>query len=105
MPIIDWRMRRHFGPARVRVSCAYIGLRDWEVVLSDNTILNFGMALMEEGTPDSVDHPDPSCRERSNPFSELNYQDALRFAKWMNKPAGALERVVSWWRRWWAGCK
>lgn len=105
MPIIDWRMRRHFGPARVRVSYALKGLRDWEVVLADKTVICFGMALMMAEIPDSVDHPDPSHRERRNPYSELNYRDALRFAEWINKPAGILERVVSRWRRWWAGCR
>lgn len=105
MPVIDWRTRRHFGPARVRVSCAPHGIRDWEVVLADNTVLCFGMALMRAEVPDSVDHPDPSRRERRNPYSELHYRDALRFAEWINKPAGALERVVSWWRRRRAGCK
>lgn len=105
MPVIDWRVRRHLGPARVRVSRALRGLRDWEVVLVDNTVICFGMALMRAEVPDSVDHPDPSRREWRNPYSELHYQDALRFAAWINKPAGILERVVSWWRRWWAGCK
>lgn len=105
MLIIDWRARRHFGPARVRVSYALQGLRDWEVVLADNTIICFGSALMRAEIPDSVEHPDPSCRERRNPYSELHYKDALRFAEWVNKPAGVLERVVSWWRRRRAGCK
>ena len=104
MPIIDWRMRRRLGPARVQVSCALQGLRDWEVVLADETIINFGMALMKVDTGIPA-HPDPSCRERLNPYSELHYRDALRFAEWVNKPVGVLERVVSWWRRWRAGCK
>lgn len=105
MPDIDWRARRYLGPARVRVSYALHGLRDWEVVLADNTVICFGMALMRAEIPDNADHPDPSCRERRNPYSELHYQDALRFAEWINKPAGILERVVSRWRRWRAGCK
>ena len=105
MPIIDWRARRRLGPAIVRVSCALQGLRDWEVVLADNTIICFGMALMKAGIPDSARHPEPSYRERLNPYSELHYQDALRFAEWVNKPAGIIERIVSWWRRLRAGCK
>lgn len=103
--IIDWRLRRHLGPARVRVSSAPCGVRDWGVVLRDNTVICFGMAMMKEGTPCDIAHPDPSCRELRNPYSELHYQDAIRFAEWFNKPVGVIEHIVSWWRRLLAGCK
>ena len=105
LPIIDWRMRRHFGPAKVQVSCAMMGMRDWEVVLADHTIIRFGMALMKPDVSDKIDHPHPSNRDRLNRYSELNYQDALRFAEWVNKPAGIIERFVTWWRRRWVGLK
>jgi hypothetical protein len=95
-PIMDWKIRRSLAPAIVQVSVSVHGLRDWEVLLAKRGKLNFGMALIDIKIPDSVLHPSPEHRVKENPYSERNYADAMRFAKWINSPPGWIERFVSW---------
>ena len=95
-PIIDWKTRRSFAPAIVQISVSVHGLRDWEVLLAKHGKLNFGMALIDSKIPDSVLHPSPEHRIKENPYSERNYKNSMRFAKWINSPPEWIERFVSW---------
>lgn len=93
-PIIDWRARRSLAPATVQVSAPWQGLRDWEVILAKHGKLNFGMALIDSKVPDTILHPSPELRLKKNPYSERNYANAVRFAKWINSPPSWIERFV-----------
>lgn len=95
-PIMDWKQRKSLAPAIVQASVSVCGLRDWEVLLAKHGKLNFGMALIDSKIPDSALHPSPEHRLKENPYSERNYADAVRFAKWINSPPGWIERFVSW---------
>lgn len=95
-PIIDWKKRRSFAPAIVQASVSFNGLRDWEVILAGHGKLNFGMALINSEIPDTVPHPSPEHRIKKHPYSERNYKNAMKFAKWINSPPGWIERFVSW---------
>lgn len=95
-PIMNWKTRRSLAPAIVQVSTSVYGLRDWEVLLAKHGKVNFGMALIDSKIPDWVSHPSPEHRLKENPYSERNYADAVRFAKWINSPPGWIEQSVFW---------
>ena len=88
--IPDYRLRRKYAPAKVRMTEGCMGLHDWEVVLGNGQTVNFGMAM-----PDFIDS---SGRNRRNPHSEYHRREAKRFARWINSPPGVIERIVTWWR-------
>lgn len=95
-PIINWKTRRSLAPAIVQASVSVYGLRDWEVLFANHGKVNFGMALIDNKIPDSVLHPSPEHRIKENPYSERNYADAVRFAKWINSPPGWIEQFAFW---------